>query len=194
MEQEEELELVKQIRIMYLLEKKSFPKIGKELGMTVGKLSYLFKKYGIPTRGYKEGWKTRFPDGRFGAIASNWKGGRRPIGKYLYIYKPDHPHATTNGCVMEHRLVMEEKLGRILKPGEIVHHINGDGRDNRPENLEVQDRSTHVHNHFAHGRDVMKLEEEIRTVKEENKKLAIDLEERIRALEEIIKRLKVVRP
>jgi len=194
MEKKEELELLDRIKKLYLEEKKSFPQIGDELGMTIGNIHYILKRYGVETRGHKEGWKTRFPNGRFGKDAANWKGGKRPIGKYLYIYKPDHPHATTNGCVMEHRLVMEEKLGRILKPGEIVHHINGDGRDNRPENLEVQDRSTHVHNHFAHGRDVMKLEEEIRTVKEENKKLAIDLEERIRALEEIIKRLKVVRP
>ena len=34
-----------------------------------------------------------------------------------------------------HRVVMERKLGRKLKPGEIVHHIDGDKRNNDPENL-----------------------------------------------------------
>ena len=34
-----------------------------------------------------------------------------------------------------HRVEMERILGRKLKPGEIVHHIDGDKRNNSPENL-----------------------------------------------------------
>ena len=36
-----------------------------------------------------------------------------------------------------HRVVAELMLGRPLKPGEVVHHIDGDKRNNAPENLMV---------------------------------------------------------
>jgi hypothetical protein len=50
---------------------------------------------------------------------------------------PDHPWADLKGYVFEHRFVMEQMIGRYLKPLEVVHHNNGVVKDNRPDNLRL---------------------------------------------------------
>lgn len=49
----------------------------------------------------------------------------------------------------EHRVVAEQKLGRPLRPGEIVHHIDGDKHNNHPDNLEVITQAEHIREHRA---------------------------------------------
>lgn len=44
---------------------------------------------------------------------------------------------TENGYEYEHRLRMAEKLGRLLRDGENVHHFDGDRLNNDPSNLEL---------------------------------------------------------
>ena len=68
----------------------------------------------------------------------NYKGGeRKNTAGYVYILKPDHPFCNNRGYVRRSHLVMEQKLGRYLKPEEIVHHRNGIRDDDRPENLKL---------------------------------------------------------
>jgi hypothetical protein len=49
-----------------------------------------------------------------------------------------------------------ETRTETLRPGELVHHVNGDPTDNRPENLELHDRASHCHEHRRVDRERVK--------------------------------------
>lgn len=67
-----------------------------------------------------------------------WHGGRSTIKSgYILRFFPDHPFSNVRGYVYEHRLVMEEHLGRYLDKKEVVHHINGNNTDNSIDNLQL---------------------------------------------------------
>lgn len=67
---------------------------------------------------------------------------------YRFIFVPWHPFAH-KGYIQEHRWVMEQAIGRYLDRKEYVHHRNEIKDDNRLENLEIMDPSTHGHLHNA---------------------------------------------
>jgi len=95
-----------------------------------------------------------------GSRNPNWKGGRTIASSgYVLVKRPGHPLADSRGYAYEHRVVAMEKLGRPLHKGEVVHHINGDKLDNRPENLAVL--PSNGHHMQAHGgrRDTRRLGE-----------------------------------
>lgn len=77
---------------------------------------------------------------------------------YVYVRIPEHPRATSTGYVYEHQLVAENKLGRMLNPDEVVHHLDHNRKNNSPENLLVMTNSEHARLHAKETtRLVMKL-------------------------------------
>jgi hypothetical protein len=75
---------------------------------------------------------------------SNWKGGRCYSHGYILVYCPDHPHPNhLDGYVFEHRLVMGRKIGRYLRPNEVVHHKDGQRDNNDPNNLVLLTKIEH---------------------------------------------------
>lgn len=79
-----------------------------------------------------------------GASNHQYKSGRRvDHDGYVLVTAPaDHPYARQRPhrdgkIIYEHRLVLEQKLGRYLRPEEVVDHIDGLTLHNAPENLRL---------------------------------------------------------
>lgn len=69
-------------------------------------------------------------------------------GGYRYcVTDPPHPHANARGYYAEHRVIVENALGRLLEPHEHVHHKDEDKTNNDLANLEVLHRVDHAREH-----------------------------------------------
>lgn len=87
--------------------------------------------------------------GKVGETNPNYSGGR-PVNAqgYINILVPGHGRSE---YVLEHRHIMEKKLGRKLRRDEAVHHKNGVKTDNRLCNLELMSNSAHSRYHALRG-------------------------------------------
>jgi hypothetical protein len=159
----------------YFSKSKSLSMISKEIGVSVGTLSYWGRKHGFKLRPTSSGGSLKhlFPnmdmkmikwhlsERQKGKKNNMWKGGINIGSGYRKILKRNHPFADCKGYVSEHRLVMEKHIGRYLHPTEIVHHKDGDKLNNKIDNLELKGKGNHHRVKFTcpHcNRDILSFE------------------------------------
>jgi transposase-like protein len=150
----EEKEEARRLRINGL----SVNAIARELGVSKGSVSLWIRGLPVPAHLTEEGRAGR-KKLRLEAIAIErerlgiGKKKERLIssdGRWMLQVPPGYQGRTYIGgrYIFEHRYIMEQHLGRLLEPGEVVHHLNGNKLDNRLENLElIQGGSAHLKRH-----------------------------------------------
>lgn len=79
-------------------------------------------------------------------------------GEYNYAVVYNHPNRTKDNYVLHHRVVVENHIGRVLDKNEVVHHKDGNKKNNTVENLEILSASEHGFLHQKEkGREFTKL-------------------------------------
>lgn len=74
-----------------------------------------------------------------------------PNGRVM-VYCPNHPNNKKNGIYIRRaHLIMEARIGRSLRNGEVVHHKNNDPSDDRLSNLQLMTIREHRQWHMKHG-------------------------------------------
>lgn len=114
---------------LYITQGRSVGAIAKLLGLHYRTIGNWLRRYSIRLT------SAQISERQFGSKNSFYKGGRTTSSGYVNIRRPDHPEARLSGYVREHRLVVEEYIGRFLTASEKVHHINWDKQDNGINNL-----------------------------------------------------------
>lgn len=144
---------------MYIVEHKTMQQIADAFGMTRAGVFYWVHKYGIDV-GSAERFDT-VCDICGETFSITRKRYVRSVKHYCkmecykkHLRNPDYRQWRTGQRIG--RRVMAEKIGRMLLQGEVVHHIDGDNRNNDPGNLMLfANHSEHLKYH--HGRKQEKI-------------------------------------
>lgn len=92
--------------------------------------------------------------GHSGKNSPSWQGGRKLKRKNdpkssVLIYNPSHPNCNRDGYICEHRLIVEESIGRYLEKTELIHHIDCDHSNNDIINLDIVSQEEHNQVHWS---------------------------------------------
>ncbi len=138
------------IKHLYLDEYYSMGGIALKTGIGLDTVHYYLKKLGL-SRTLSQSRRLGIELGRIAHPCMekswNWENGKsRNEHGYILIKLPANSPffcMTNYGYIREHRLIMAEYLKRPLDKNELVHHINGNRKDNRLRNLALVTRNNH---------------------------------------------------
>lgn len=91
---------------------------------------------------------------------------------YKRVSNPKHQKSYPNGTMLEHRLIAELKIGRMLLDTEVVHHIDENKFNNNPDNLIVF-KTTADHSRYHKTGIMVEIEDNIFISPEVEKKITI---------------------
>lgn len=156
--------IVDRVAVAYRDELRSIPSIAAEIGWPRSRVRTLLLTMNVPLRSRTEGVRLSKRDGR--GIGKNvGKYDRTPdvkarisAGRRLWGKKNARGFRVSSNGYIEltrgpnkgrslHHVIAEQILGRLLRGDEVVHHIDHDRSNNRPENLTVMTRSEHTRLH-----------------------------------------------
>lgn len=83
-------------------------------------------------------WKSK---NMVGKKSFHWRGGEYEGNGYLFTRQKDGTYK------QNHRIIIESFIGRPLSEDEIIHHIDGDKKNNDISNLAIVSRSEHAKIH-----------------------------------------------
>jgi len=112
----------------------SLSDIAKKTNLSTTGIFRRFKRYSIPTDPIRR---------------KSAEGNKIVRNGYILVKCKNHPYSNYGGYVREHRLVMEEHLGRYLTKKEVVHHKDDNILNNDICNLRLfKDQGSHLSYHM----------------------------------------------